>query len=73
VQVDSIPQSKPVLKVSLVSAVSASLKLQYHELLSTFAFNFNLRHYNVVNFSESIKGFYGSLDDPFGNAVAGPL
>jgi len=24
------------------------LKLEYHELLSTFAFNFNLRRYNEV-------------------------
>lgn len=28
---------------------------------------------NEVNFSESIKGFYGSLDDPFGNAVGGAI
>ena len=28
---------------------------------------------NELNFSESIKGFYGSLGDPFGNAVGGAI
>ena len=28
---------------------------------------------NELNFSESIKGFYGSLGDPFGNAIGGAI
>ena len=34
------------------------LKLKHHELLSSFAFNFNLRRYMAVGMSEMQKEFY---------------
>jgi len=41
--------SKPVLKAPMVQR----LKLHYHTLLSTFAFNFNLRRYNEALYNAS--------------------
>jgi len=52
---------KPVLK----APGTKRLKLTYDQLLSNYAFNFNLRHYNkVLVLKRSLAGGYADVENP---------
>jgi hypothetical protein len=48
------PDSIKTRVESAYGVCNQRLKLQYDETLSNFAFNFNLRHYNVVSNAEAV-------------------